>query len=87
MWHQMWGWDDSWGVGWAMFSLVHVLWWVVIIALAVVVVRAATGQWRRRGDSALDILRERYARGEIDAAEYAERSKQLQGQRKSVSHS
>lgn len=79
MWHGMWAWNDSWGIGWAMFSLVHVLWWVAIIALAVLVFRAITRGHRRPGDSALDILRERYARGEIDAAEYAERKKQLQG--------
>lgn len=79
MWNAMWGWGDSWGVGWAMFSLMHVLWWVAIVALSVVVFRAITGRRRRRGDSALDILRARYARGEIDAAEYAERRKQLQG--------
>lgn len=79
MWNPMWVGDDPLGIGWVMFSLIHVLWWVAIIALAVIVFRAITGGRRRRGDSALDILRQRYARGEIDAAEYAERRKQLQG--------
>lgn len=80
MWHPMWGWGDASGMGWAVYGLMHVLWWVVIIALAVVFVRVVAGRGgRRRHDSALDILRERYARGEIDAAEYEERKKQLGG--------
>lgn len=79
MWHSMWGWDDPAGVGWMLFSAMHVFWWVVMIAVAVVIFRTITGRsrgpWRR--DSAMDILRQRYARGEIDAAEYEERRKQL----------
>ncbi|WBY01349.1 SHOCT domain-containing protein [Ramlibacter tataouinensis] len=75
MWHSMWGWDGGWGF----FGLMHVLWWVLLIAAAVVVVRALAGSGRPRHDSALQILRERFARGEIDAAEFEQRSKQLKG--------
>lgn len=75
MWHPMWGWGDSWSAGWT-FGLMHVLWWVLAIALVVVIFRAVAGRGRHR-DSALEILRERYARGEIDAAEFEERKKQL----------
>lgn len=73
MWHSMWGWDAGWGF----FGLMHVLWWVLLIAGAVLVVRALSGGGRPRHDSALQILRERYARGEIDAAEFEQRSRQL----------
>jgi len=34
---------------------------------------------RHRGSGALDILNERYARGEIDKAEYDERRRVLEG--------
>jgi putative membrane protein len=78
----MWGWGDDWGVGWAAFTLVHVLWWAIVVALAIVVFRRVAGFGRHerhgRRDGALEILRERYARGEIDATEYGERRKQLQ---------
>lgn len=76
-WHPIWG-DGAWGFGWAFMSMFHVLWWVLLVAGAVVLFRTITGNRRPRGDSALDILRERYARGEIDAAEYEERRRQLQ---------
>lgn len=76
MWGHMWGWDGSWGMGWGWFGLAHLLWWLLLIAGAIVLVRAL-GADRRGRDSALDILRERYARGEIDQREYEERRKQL----------
>jgi putative membrane protein len=73
MWHRMWGWDADWG--WSGF--VHPLWWLLLFGAALLVARSlSTGGWRRP-DSALAILRERYARGEIDEAEYQARLKQL----------
>jgi putative membrane protein len=78
MWNHMWGWDGSWGLGWGWFGLMHLVWWLLLIAGAVLILRAVLGgRWRRRDP--LDILRERYARGEIDQAEYEERRKLLQG--------
>lgn len=76
----MWGWDGGWGAGWGWFGLLHLAWWLLLIAGAVLLVRALSGGgWGTRHDSALQILRERFARGEIDAAEYAERREQLKG--------
>jgi putative membrane protein len=77
--YHMYGWDGGWGMGWGWFGLMHVLWWVLLVAGAVVLFRVVLGPDRpsRRHDSALQILRERYARGEIDQAEYAERLKHL----------
>jgi putative membrane protein len=73
----MWGWNGGWG--W--FGAMHLLWWAVVIAGIAVVLRATL--FRRdpgaRGDQSLAILRERYARGEIDQAEYDDRLRHLQG--------
>jgi putative membrane protein len=74
MWNPGWGWG---GMPWAWFTAMHVLWWVLLVAGAVIVFRAVAG--RRPRDRALDLLRERFARGEIDQAEYDERRRQLQG--------
>ena len=60
------------------------LWWVIIIAFAVWVLRAMRGPRRMhlwkdmlQTHSALDILKERYAKGEISKEEYEERKKVL----------
>lgn len=83
-WH-MWQWADGPGWGWMMVS--QILWWVVLAAVAVAVWRWATqkgdGGGSDRGgpvsgeDSAVRLLRERYARGEIDQAEFEERRRHL----------
>lgn len=78
MW-QPWGWGGDWGMGmgWGLFGLMHVLWWVVLVGGAVLLFRALRSGGGGGRDKALEILRERYARGEIDQAEYAERTRHL----------
>ena len=56
--------------------------WLLIVALVVVAVwwgsRSLSGKSQQRSnDSPEDILKKRYARGEIDKDEYAERMKDL----------
>ncbi len=72
------------GFGWMgmMFGgLMMLLFWGVLIALAILAIRAFTrpGGWRlgnvnrtveRSEDGALAILKERYAKGEIDKEQY-----------------
>ena len=61
------------------------LFWGVIIVLLVLVFRGFAGGWPSRsgtdapraGSKALDILQERYAKGEISKEEYDERRKTL----------
>lgn len=77
----MWG-TDMVGWSWGWFGLVHmVLWWFLIILGIVVLVRWLMGSGGDRraadGDRALSILRERYARGEIDKAEFEARERDL----------
>ncbi len=59
---------DGMGGGWWMM----ILWWVIIIAAIVLLVRYMTTQ-----NSALNILKERYARGEISKEEFQEKKKDL----------
>ncbi len=57
-----------------------ILWWVLIIVGAVALIKWLMGQSRNTRDyekSPLEILKERYARGEIDKEEYNERKKDL----------
>lgn len=74
----MW-WHDGWGpAAWGGFALIHmVLWLLIVSGIAVLVLRGlGIGFWHgrhARDDRALEILRERYARGEISKEEFEER--------------
>ena len=69
----------NWGWGGMIFQ---VLFWLVIIGLIIWGVKYITGQSRTSnssstGDSALDILKKRYAKGEIDREEFEQKKKDL----------
>lgn len=71
MWH--WGFDAWW------MGLTMVLFWAVVIAVIVWVVRSADRRSSREPSDrrALDVLEERYARGEIDDEEFERRKAML----------
>jgi putative membrane protein len=78
--HMMW-----WGGGWygMIFGpLIMILMLAAVIAAVVLLVRWAGGRWPggvpQQGRTPLDILKERYARGEIDQEEYMRRRADLQ---------
>lgn len=78
----MWGHWDAGGPGYFGMGLGMLLFWGLVIVAVVVVVRWLTG--RRDPDAsprqaALDILAQRYARGEIERAEYEQKRRDLQG--------
>jgi len=72
----MWGWDA--GGGWLMMGI-GMLIWVAVIVLVVWLIVRAVGQRPGGGgsESAEDLLRRRYASGEIDAEEYQTRLETL----------
>lgn len=72
--HPMWG---IWGIG--MMLMMLVFWGVVIVGL-VLGIRWLAGQGKeqpRSADPALDILRQRYARGDIGKEEFEARKRDL----------
>lgn len=75
-------WDGPWH-GWFMGPIMMLAFFAVIVVVAVLVVRAfsAPHSSARRGGSnhaPLDILKERFARGEIDKDEFEQRRKVLE---------
>jgi putative membrane protein len=80
-----WGWGWTWGLG-----MIHgLLWWVFVILGIVLLLRllargpgpghaAPPSAPLPPAESALDILKKRYARGEIGKAEFEEKKRDLQ---------
>ena len=68
----------GWGFG---GSLMMIIFWVAIIFFIVWIVKEVSGRNNsnkpRHGKSALEILEERYAKGEIDKKEFEEKKKDL----------
>ncbi|MCZ6551988.1 MAG: SHOCT domain-containing protein [candidate division NC10 bacterium] len=63
--HDMWG---AWGIG--MMFMMIVFWGLVIVALVLGIRWLITQGKEPRADSSLEILKRRYARGEIDKEEF-----------------
>jgi len=76
------GYDSVWGHSYGMAFMTHgfgVLFWVLVAALVIYVVARSAGRSKTKSSSAaLDVLQERFARGEIDEAEYRDRRKVLE---------
>jgi putative membrane protein len=71
--HPMWW--GAWGFG---MMLLMLLFWVLVIVGLVIGIRWLLGQGKEsRSDSALEILRQRYARGEINKEEFETRKRDL----------
>lgn len=74
-------WD---GGGWLMMGIGMLVWVLVLLAVVWLVVRTVYASDRRQGDGrgerdeALDLLRRRFANGDIDAEEFERRLALLQ---------
>ncbi len=69
----MWMWG-AWGFG---MMLMMLIFWAVVIALVVYGIRWFARLHGRSEDTALEILRQRYARGEIGTDEFEEKKRML----------
>lgn len=71
------------GYGWGMGGFGMILFWVLVVLAIIWLARALDlgsmfGVTREpKGDKALETLRERYARGEIDGEEFERRKRDL----------
>ena len=70
--HPMWGIWSGWGLG--MILVMLTFWALVIVGLIALVRWLVTQRREPRTDTALEILRQRYARGEINKEEFDVRS-------------
>lgn len=82
----MWGYDFGWG-GMLLMSLGTILWIALMVVLVWALIRWINGRTTTQfppytstpatGPSALEILRQRYARGEIDTATFEQMRERL----------
>lgn len=78
----MMGWGMGYGMGWLWMIIMIVFWIAVIIGIFLLIrwlilSTKTTSSHRSQEESALDILKKRYARGEIDKEEFEQRKKDL----------
>jgi putative membrane protein len=80
-----WGMMGGWGYG---YGPAHIIIWLIIpiaiVAVVVWLVRSLTGPWPHhhlppRHSAGLEVLEERYARGEINRDEYLQKKKDIGG--------
>jgi len=75
----MYGYGASWGSMYGLGAVFMVLVWALVILGVVALFHwLAQDKRGRSSDTALDILKERYARGELSSQEYNERKKILE---------
>jgi putative membrane protein len=73
----MW-WNDYGSMPWMFFGPVMMIIFIILcMTMMWFMMRGGTSH-RTRGNHAIDILKERYARGEINQAEYEERRRLLE---------
>ena len=73
--------DYGWGagnmMGWFGGGIIMIVFWALFIALSVWVVREFSEKNSKSSSNALDILKERYAKGEINKEEFESKKKDI----------
>jgi putative membrane protein len=73
-----WGWHPMWGPWGIVMMLMMLVFWGAVLVGVVLVIRWLVRQGQGvRPDAALDILRQRYARGEINRDEFEAKKRDL----------
>lgn len=67
----------GWGLGFGWIFMV-IFWGLIVLGVVALVRWLATSPGDRDGKTALDILEQRYARGELERKEYEQKRKDLQ---------
>ncbi len=73
----MWGWNDAGWAGWLFMSLMMLVFWGGLAAIIVWLIRQPQRSAGGVKQSAMAILEERFARGEIDEEEFNKRRNTL----------
>jgi putative membrane protein len=73
----MW-WSDYWPMPWMLFGPIMMIIFVIICMTMMFFMMRGGMMRRHRGGHALDLLKERYARGEINQTEFEERRRLLE---------
>lgn len=78
----MWGHMGDYDWGWSGMGIGMLLFWVILVAAVVMLIKLASGFSGRAGQnrekSALDLLKERYARGEVGRDEFLQKKSDLE---------
>ncbi|UCD36014.1 MAG: SHOCT domain-containing protein [Nitrospiraceae bacterium] len=70
-------WDYGWGMGFGWVSMI-VFWVLVVLGIVSVIKMIAGGAHKtEKPETAMDVLKKRYARGEIDREEFEQKKKDL----------
>lgn len=72
-----WG-NHGWGMGFGWFFMAA--FWILVVLGIIYLIKVIAGDARKgeREETALDILKKRYARGEVNKEEFEEKKKDLQ---------